>query len=216
MQHHVDSGERFVHSQIVSRIVGENLRVPGRGSRMRAAHHRRQATGVSRAHRREPSMHVHNSRSREQGSPCPGPSAIGPASRRQPACRGTEVRTRMAIGADSLNFAALRLPAGPALRAAMRGSVPATTKRMRSLNNQFQACSREASTMAMICKRPCADGGSPVTERAMAKYSRLRRGPAGDQTPNAVGVAGCSRVLRSPRRDTSRTPADRGRLGGGS
>jgi hypothetical protein len=34
----------------------------------------------------------------------------------------------MAIGANSLIFAVLRLPAGSALRAAMRGSVPATTK----------------------------------------------------------------------------------------
>ena len=39
------------HSQIVSRPVGENLRVRGRISPMRAAHHRRQAAGVSKAHR---------------------------------------------------------------------------------------------------------------------------------------------------------------------
>ena len=105
-------------------LVGENLRVPGRISQMRAVHDRRQATGVSKAHRREPAMHVHNSRAREPGSPCPSPSPIGSASRRQPACRGTEVRTRMAIGANSLNVAALRLLAEPVLRAAMRGSVP--------------------------------------------------------------------------------------------
>jgi hypothetical protein len=203
-------------SQIVPRTVGENLRVPARISPMRAAHHRRQATGVSKAHRRETAMHVHSSRSREQGSPYPGPSPIGSASRRQPACRGTEVRTRMAIGANSLNFAVLRLPAGPALRAAMRGSVPATTKCMRSLHDQFQACLREASTMATICKRPRADDGAPVTGRAMARYLGVCRGPGGAQAPYAVGVAGCSRVLRSPGRDTSRTPAGHGRLGYGS
>ena len=39
------------HSRIVPRPVGENLRVPGRISPMRAAHHRRQAAGVSKAHR---------------------------------------------------------------------------------------------------------------------------------------------------------------------
>ena len=39
------------HSRIVPRPVGENLRVPGRISPMRAALHRRQAAGVSKAHR---------------------------------------------------------------------------------------------------------------------------------------------------------------------
>jgi hypothetical protein len=149
------------HSRIVPRTVGENLRVPGRISQMRAAYHRRQATGVSEAHRREPAMHVHNSRVREQGSPCPGPSPMGSASRRPPTRRGSEVRTRMATGANSLIFAVLRLPAGSPLRAAMRGSVPATTKRMRSLNDRFQTCSRTASTMAMICECPRADHGAP-------------------------------------------------------
>ena len=165
--------------------------------------------------RREPAMHIHDSRAREPGSPCPGPSPIGSASRRQPTCRGTEVRTRMAIGANSLNFAALRLPAGPALRAATRGSGPAI-KRMRSLNDQFQAYPREASTMAMICKGPRADDGAPVPGRGVAKYPRVCRGPGGTQAPNAVGTGGCPRVLRSPGRDASRAPACHGRLGGGS
>ena len=42
------------HSRIVPRPVGENLRVPGRISPMRAALHRRQAAGVSKAHRGDP------------------------------------------------------------------------------------------------------------------------------------------------------------------
>ena len=56
-----DSRERWIeshctrqppsHSRIVPRPVGENLRVPGRISPMRAALHRRQAAGVSKAHR---------------------------------------------------------------------------------------------------------------------------------------------------------------------
>ena len=79
------------HSRIVPRAVGENLRVPGQISPMRATYHRRQAAGVSKAHRGEPAMHVYNSRAREPGSPCPGPSPIGSAARRQPTCRGTEV-----------------------------------------------------------------------------------------------------------------------------
>ena len=40
---------------------------------------------------RGPAVHVYSSRAREPGSPCPGPSPIGSASRRQPTCRGTEV-----------------------------------------------------------------------------------------------------------------------------
>ena len=45
---------------------------------------------------------------------------------------------------------------------------------------QFQACSREASMMAMICKRPCAYGAL-VRGRATARYAHahLGRGPGG-------------------------------------
>ena len=38
----------------------------------------------------------------------------------------------------------------------------APTKRSRSLNDQFQVCSQEASTMAMICKRPQTVAGCPI------------------------------------------------------
>ena len=46
---------------------------------------------------------------------------------------------------------------------------------------QFQACSREASMMAMICKRPCAYAGVPVRGRATARYAHahLGRRPGG-------------------------------------
>ncbi len=93
----------------------------------------------------------------------------------------------------------------------------ATTKRTRSLNNQFRTCSQEASTMAMICKRPRADDGPPLMGRPMAERSRVRRGPARNQAPNAVGVAGCgSRVLGPPGRETSGASAGCGRPGGES
>lgn len=68
-----------------------------------------------------------------------------------------------------------------------------------SLNDQFQACSQEASTMAMICKRPHTDDGAVVMGRAAAKHPHVHRGPGGNQAPNAVWVAGCPiRVLRRP------------------
>jgi hypothetical protein len=46
---------------------------------------------------------------------------------------------------------------------------------------QFQACSREASMMAMIRKRPCAYNGAPVRGRPMARYAHAHvgRGPGG-------------------------------------
>jgi hypothetical protein len=46
---------------------------------------------------------------------------------------------------------------------------------------QFRACSREASMMATICKRPCAYDGAPVRGRATARYAHahLGRGPGG-------------------------------------
>jgi hypothetical protein len=66
----------------------------------------------------------------------------------------------------------------------------AAAKRMRSLYDQSQARSQEASTMTMIRKRPDADDGAPVMERAMAKHSRVPGGPGGDRAPGAVGVVG--------------------------
>ena len=134
-------------------------------------------------------MHVHNSRAREPGSPCPGPSPIGSASRRQPTWRGTETRTRMGDRrhADLRRAAAARRARRPGRHA---GAVPVAAKRMRSLNDRSQACPQKASTMTTICKRPGADDGAPVTGRAMAKHSRARRGPGGNRAPNAVGVVG--------------------------
>jgi hypothetical protein len=46
---------------------------------------------------------------------------------------------------------------------------------------QFQGRSREASMMAMTCKRPCAYDGAPVRGRAMAGYAHAHagRGPGG-------------------------------------
>jgi hypothetical protein len=46
---------------------------------------------------------------------------------------------------------------------------------------QFQACSGEASMMAMICERPCAYDGAPVRGRATARHAHARvgRGPGG-------------------------------------
>jgi hypothetical protein len=41
---------------------------------------------------------------------------------------------------------------------------------------QFQACSQEASMMAMIGKRPCAYDGAPVKGRAMAIYAHAHIG----------------------------------------
>lgn len=38
----------------------------------------------------------------------------------------------------------------------------AATKRARSLNDQFQALSQEASTMTTVCKRPYPDDGAAV------------------------------------------------------
>jgi hypothetical protein len=48
-------------------------------------------------------------------------------------------------------------------------------------NAQFQACSREASMMAMICKRPCAYESAPVRGQATARYTHTHvgRGPGG-------------------------------------
>ena len=45
----------------------------------------------------------------------------------------------------------------------------------------FQACSREASMMAMIGNRPCAYGAAPVRGRATARYAHAHvgRGPGG-------------------------------------
>ena len=75
----------------------------------------------------------------------------------------------------------------------------AATQRSRSLNDQFQVCSQEASTMAMTRKRPHTDDGAAVTGRAAARHPHVHRGPGGKQAPNAVGVAGCPiRVLRRP------------------
>ena len=41
---------------------------------------------------------------------------------------------------------------------------------------QFHACSREASMMAMIGKRPCAYDGAPVRGRATARYAHAHVG----------------------------------------
>jgi hypothetical protein len=70
----------------------------------------------------------------------------------------TRERTRQAGTAAQLpQMAACPCPAKPGRRS---GDFPlactrrATAKRTRSPNNQFQARSQEATTMAMTCKRP--------------------------------------------------------------
>jgi hypothetical protein len=64
--------------------------------------------------------------------------------------------------------------AGAALRTLQTAAFPCRKA-------QFQACSREASMMAMIGKRPCAYDGTPVRGRATARYAHayVGRGPGG-------------------------------------
>jgi hypothetical protein len=64
--------------------------------------------------------------------------------------------------------------AGAALRTLQSAAFPCRKA-------QFQACSREASMMAMICKRPCAYNGAPARGRATARYAHAHvgRGPGG-------------------------------------
>jgi hypothetical protein len=64
--------------------------------------------------------------------------------------------------------------AGAALRTLQAAAFPCRKA-------QFQARSREASMMAMICKRPCAYDGAPVGGRATTSCARAHvgRGPGG-------------------------------------
>ena len=66
-----------------------------------------------------------------------------------------------------------RLP-GAALRTLQTAAFPCRKA-------QFQACSRKASMIAMIGKRPCAYDGAPVRGRATARYAHAHVGrrPAG-------------------------------------
>lgn len=100
----------------------------------------------------------------------------------------------------TLQMAAFPCPAKPSRRSGDSPLAPrAATKLTRSLNDQFQVCSQEASTMATICKRPHTDDGAAVMGRAAAKHPHVHRGPGGNQAPNALGVTGCPiRVLRRP------------------
>ena len=90
-------------------------------------------------------------------------------------------------------------------------------QRTRPLDDQSQACSQEARTMTMLCNRSGADDGAPVIGRALAKPSRVRPGPGGNQAPNAVWVPDCPvRVLSSAGRETPGMRAGLRWPGGGS
>lgn len=105
---------------------------------------------------------------------------------------------------------------GPAAPTGMPPALPpAAVKRSRSLDHQFQPCSREASTMTMIGTRTHAADGAAVLRRARAGDRRTCQGD-GNQAPNAVEVAASgAHPLTSPQGDTPGTSPGH-RLGGGS
>ena len=71
--------------------------------------------------------------------------------------------------------------AGAALRTLQAAAFPCRKA-------QFQACSQEASMMAMIGKRPCAYDGAPARGRATARYAHAHAG-------RAPGRLACQRWL---------------------